>query len=79
MSYLVDVEKLRTWFEVKRGIFSKPYYIRAVDEVSLNLKRGEAIAVVGESGSGKTSLGKTLVRLYKPIGGKIIFNGKDVT
>ncbi|MEM0161560.1 MAG: ABC transporter ATP-binding protein, partial [Thermoproteota archaeon] len=43
------------------------------------LKRGEAIAVVGESGSGKTSLGKTLVRLYKPIGGKIIFNGKDVT
>ncbi|MGB9806382.1 MAG: ABC transporter ATP-binding protein [Thermoproteota archaeon] len=79
MNYLVNVERLRTWFEVRRGIFSKPYYIRAVDDVSLNLRKGEAIAIVGESGSGKTSLGKTLVRLYKPTGGKIIFDGKDIT
>jgi len=79
MSYLLNVERLRTWFEVRRGIFSKSYYIRAVDDVSLKLRKGEAIAIVGESGSGKTSLGKTLVRLYKPIGGKIIFDGKDVT
>ncbi|MGB9759678.1 MAG: ABC transporter ATP-binding protein [Thermoproteota archaeon] len=79
MSYLVNVERLRTWFEVRRGIFSKPYYIRAVDDVSLNLRKGEAIAIVGESGSGKTSLGKTLVRLYKPTGGKITFDGKDIT
>jgi peptide/nickel transport system ATP-binding protein len=79
MNYLVNVERLRTWFEVRRGIFSKPYYIRAVDDVSLNLRKGEAIAIVGESGSGKTSLGKTLVRLYKPTGGKITFDGKDIT
>jgi peptide/nickel transport system ATP-binding protein len=79
MSYLVNAERLRTWFEVRRGIFSKPYHIRAVDDVSLKLRKGEAIAIVGESGSGKTSLGKTLVRLYKPTGGKIIFDGKDIT
>jgi peptide/nickel transport system ATP-binding protein len=79
MSYLINAERLRTWFEVRRGIFSKPYHIRAVDDVSLKLRKGEAIAIVGESGSGKTSLGKTLVRLYKPTGGKIIFDGKDIT
>jgi peptide/nickel transport system ATP-binding protein len=79
MSYLVNAERLRTWFEVRRGIFSKPYHIRAVDDVSLKLRKGEAIAIVGESGSGKTSLGKTLVRIYKPTGGKIIFDGKDIT
>ncbi|MCI4438634.1 ABC transporter ATP-binding protein [archaeon] len=79
MSYLVNAERLKTWFEVRRGIFSKSYHIRAVDDVSLKLRKGEAIAIVGESGSGKTSLGKTLVRLYKPTGGKIIFDGKDIT
>ncbi len=79
MNYLVRTENLRTWFDVRRGVFSKSVYIKAVDGISLGIREKQAIAVVGESGSGKTTLGKTLVRLYRPTGGKLTFNGTDIT
>lgn len=76
---LLRIEDLKVWFEIKKGLFSKPLYVRAVDGVSFTLNAGESISLVGESGSGKTTLGKTILRLYKPTGGKIIFEGKDIS
>lgn len=76
---LLRVEELKVWFDIKRGLFSKPVYVKAVDGVTFTLNSGESISLVGESGSGKTTLGKTILRLYKPTGGKIIFDGKDIS
>lgn len=76
---LLQVDNLRKYFEMRRGLFSSPIHVKAVDGVSFDLKKGESISLVGESGSGKTTLGKTILRLYEPTGGKIIFKDKDVT
>ena len=65
-------------FRVGRGFF-RGTILTAVDEVSMSLKRGETLALIGESGSGKTTLGRLTLRLLEPTGGKIIFDGKDIT
>ena len=75
---LLSVIDLHKRFELRKGIFGQAGYVNAVDGVSFDLKRGEAISLVGESGSGKTTLGKTILRLYKPTSGKIMFDDKDV-
>ncbi|ACB07809.1 ABC transporter ATP-binding protein [Candidatus Korarchaeum cryptofilum] len=76
---LLKVEKLKKWFPMKKGIFGKTFYVRAVENVSFELEKGEAVSLVGESGSGKTTLGKTILRLYEPTDGRIFFDGKDIT
>ena len=76
---LLDVEDLRKWFELRKGLFSNPLYVRAVDGVSFSLRKGEAISLVGESGSGKTTLGKTILRLYEPTKGRILIKDQDIT
>lgn len=74
------VKNLKKYFEIKRGsIFGKKIYLKAVDGVNLILKKGESVSIVGESGCGKTTLGKTILRLYEPTDGQIVFEGKDVT
>ncbi len=70
---LLSIQNLHEWFELRRFGFGHAGYVRAVDGVSFNLKRGEAVAVVGESGCGKTSLMKTILGLYKPTRGNIIY------
>jgi len=77
--YLLEVKNLRKWFEIRKGFLAKPLYVKAVDGVTFELDRGEAVSLVGESGSGKTTLGKTILRLYEPTDGKMIFDGKDIT
>lgn len=76
---LLLVENLRKYFEIRRGLFGKRIYLKAVNGVSLTLARRETVAIVGESGCGKTTLGKTILRLYEPTGGRIIFDGRDIT
>ncbi|MGB9857296.1 MAG: ABC transporter ATP-binding protein [Dictyoglomaceae bacterium] len=76
---LLKVENLKVWFEIRKRLLSYPLYVKAVDGINFELKKGESISLVGESGSGKTTLGKTLLRLYEPTSGKIYFEGKDIT
>ena len=76
--YLVEVQDLKQYFPVKTG-FMKYTYLKAVDGVSLAIRPGETLGLVGESGCGKTTVGRTLLRLYEPTGGKVLFNGEEVT
>ncbi|HEY5467329.1 MAG TPA: oligopeptide/dipeptide ABC transporter ATP-binding protein [Clostridia bacterium] len=75
---LLEVFDLKQYFKV-RGKFFRPAYVKAVDGVSLSINRGETLGLVGESGCGKTTVGRTILRLYDPTGGKIVFDGVDIT
>ena len=75
---LVEVRNLKMYFPVRTGTFgTKP--LKAVDGVSFHIGAGETLGLVGESGCGKTTVGRTLLRLYKPTGGEFIFDGEKVT
>ena len=74
---LVEVRNLKEYFTISTGAFtSKP--LKAVDDVSFSIHRGETLGLVGESGCGKTTVGRTLLHLYKPTAGQIFFDGKEV-
>ncbi len=78
---LVELEHLRMWFPIKSGIVLDRHVgdVKAVDDVSFTIDRGETLGLVGESGCGKSTVGRTLIRLYEPTGGKIVFDGVDIT
>jgi oligopeptide/dipeptide ABC transporter ATP-binding protein len=76
---LVEVQKIRTWFPIRRGVFATVAgHVKAVQDVSLAVRRGETVALVGESGCGKTTLGRTMVGLEKPMSGKVFYLGRDM-
>ena len=77
---LVDVRDLKMHFPLTQGILFQRVigYVRAVDGVSFSIERGQTLGLVGESGSGKTTIGRTIVRLYKPTAGQILFGDKDL-
>ena len=74
---LVEVKNLKEYFNINTGVFtSKP--LKAVDDVSFAIRKGETLGLVGESGCGKTTVGSTLLHLYKPTAGEIWFDGKQI-
>jgi len=76
---LLKVEGLSVHFESRRSLFGiTGTVIKAVEDVSFEVYKGETLGLVGESGCGKTTLGRTLLRLIEPVSGKIIYNGKDL-
>lgn len=74
---ILEVQNLKKYFPVKSGF--KKLTLKAVDGVSFTINRGETLGLVGESGCGKTTVGRTLLQLYKPTDGKVIFEGQEVT
>ena len=74
---LVEVNDLKMYFPIKTGMFSTTP-LKAVDGVSFSIKPGETLGLVGESGCGKTTVGRALIRLYKPTDGDVFFDGKRV-
>lgn len=77
--YLVEVQNLQQYFPVSGGKLLEKKVVKAVDDVSFGIKKGETLGLVGESGCGKTTTGRTLLRLHEPTAGKILFDGKDIT
>ena len=74
---LIEVKNLKEYFNISTGVFtSKP--LKAVDDVSFAIRKGETLGLVGESGCGKTTVGRTLLHLYKPTAGEIWFDGKQI-
>lgn len=76
---LLEVKDLKKYFNVRKGMFSTKSYVKAVDGVSFTINKGETLGLVGESGCGKTTTGRTIIKLYEPTSGKIIYNGEDIT
>jgi len=76
---ILEVRDLKVWFPIKKGVFARTVgYVKAVDGVSFDLKRGETLGVVGESGCGKSTTSRAILMLNKPCGGSIKVNGVDI-
>ena len=75
--YILEVNNLKMYFPITTSLF-KTIPLKAVDNVSFKIKRGETLGLVGESGCGKTTLGRTILQLYTPTSGEVLFNGKVV-
>jgi peptide/nickel transport system ATP-binding protein len=78
---LVELDDLRVWFPIKKGVLLDRHVgdVKAVDGVSLAIERGETVGLVGESGCGKSTVGRAMLRLYEPTGGRVLFEGEDTT
>lgn len=77
---LLEVQNLKTYYPIHGGFFKRVVgNVKAVDDISFAIKRGETMGLVGESGCGKSTAGRSILRLMKPTDGKIIFDGKDIT
>lgn len=81
---IIELIGIKKWFPVRMGFFrslisKKQIFIRAVDGIDFEIKKGEIFGLVGESGSGKTTTGRVAIKLLEPSAGKILFHGKDIT
>ena len=76
---LLELQNIKKYFPLRRGFGESPRYVKAVNDVSLAIKKGENLALVGESGSGKTTLGRITIKLLSLDSGRIIFEGRDLS
>ncbi|UCH25049.1 MAG: ATP-binding cassette domain-containing protein [Trueperaceae bacterium] len=77
---LLDVRNLRKYFPIRGGVFSRVVAnVKAVEDISFTVNKGEVVGLVGESGSGKTTAGRSILRLIEPTSGEVVFEGTDVT
>src|SRR5690606_19390254 len=77
---LLEVKNLKTYYPIKGGILRRTVaVVKAVDDISFEIKKGETLGLVGESGCGKSTAGRTILRLLEPTDGQIIFDGQDIT
>ena len=75
---LLEVQDLKQYFDISTGFFrSKP--LKAVDGVSFSIRKGETLGLVGESGCGKTTVGRSVLHLYKPTGGRVVYDGMEIS
>src|SRR5829696_5453067 len=75
---LISLQDLEVYYTIGGGLFSEAKTVKAVDGVSLEIRKGETLGLVGESGCGKSTLGKAILRLTEPTGGKVFYGGKDL-
>ncbi|WP_411683062.1 ABC transporter ATP-binding protein [Clostridium thailandense] len=76
---LLEIRNLKKYFVAQKSFFGNNHsFVKAVDDVSFNINEGETLGLVGESGCGKTTTGRTIIKLYEPTAGEIIFDGKDI-
>ncbi len=79
-SKILQLKNIKTYFPIKKGMFGKVSdYVKAVDDISVDVYEGETLGLVGESGCGKTTLGRTILRLIEPTSGLILYKGQDIT
>ena len=77
---MVKIEKVKKYFPITQGLLRKAVgHVRAVDDVSLHILKGETLGLVGESGCGKSTLGRTILNLHKPTAGRVLFEGNDLS
>lgn len=76
---ILKVDNLKVYFPVSNGFLKKKSYVKAVDGISFEIKKGETFGLVGESGCGKSTTGRAIVKIYQPTDGTVEFEGKDVT
>lgn len=76
---IISLQNLQVYYKIGGGLFSEPKFVKAVDGVSLDIKKGETLGLVGESGCGKSTLGKAILRLTEPTGGQVFYNGREIT
>ena len=76
---ILQVEHLKTYFDVTNGLFQKKQIVKAVDDVTFDVYKGETFGLVGESGCGKSTLGRTIVKINPVTSGKVLYDGEDIT